>query len=266
MSNPLVNVVISDTHCGSDVGLMPPSFTTGAGNAITHGVNAHQSWLWQEFQSAWGQVQDVLNGDDFILTLNGDAIEGIHHRSTEMVSQKWEEHLGIATECLKPIAEQASDILVVKGTECHTANLEAALARELGSKHTAKDKWLYEVSGCLIDAAHHMGATSRAYLEASAYSIHMGNARQQYQRAGHRVPKVFLRGHRHVGGYFYDGYGIFAVTGAWQFLTRHGHKVVTDSIPSPTILVLDWRRVPQGGFPAITEIRSTPPQATIHEY
>lgn len=260
----LLNLIVSDTHCGSDVGLLAPSFQTGKGNVITHGNNHHQAWLWQNWKSLLAEAYKIIGKDKFVLTINGDAIEGIHHRSTEMVSQKWEEHLQIATDILKPVADKAAKVLVVKGTECHTQNLEQALSDRLGGG-VAKDKHLYRMHGCLIDAAHHMGTTSRSYLEASSYSIHMGNARLNYARAGHEIPKVFLRGHRHVGGQFNDGYGIYAVTGAWQFLTRHGHKVVTDSIPSPTILVLDWRGARKGDLPRVHELRATPPQEEIQE-
>ena len=76
---------------------------------------------------------------------------------------------------------------------------------------------------------------------------------------------MFLRGHRHCGGVFNDGAGIWGVTGAWQMLTRHGFKVVPDSIPSPTALVLDWRDKKSGELPTPIEIKFRNPQATIHE-
>lgn len=262
MASPKVNVIISDTHCGSDVGLMPALWENGKGNQLTHGNNFHQQWLWENFISCQQRVYDYLGKEPFILTFNGDAIEGIHHRTTEIVSSKWEEHLDIAIKCLKPLADKSHATLVVKGTECHTLNLENELNRQLGGEG-AKDKWLYKINGCLVDAAHHIGTTSRAHLESSAYSINIANASRQAERAGHEVPRVFLRGHRHVGGYFSDGYSMMGITGAWQFLTRHGHKVVPDSIPSPTIMVLDWRWSEEGGLPTVVEFRATPPQETI---
>jgi hypothetical protein len=129
----------------------------------------------------------------------------------------------------------------------------------------AKDKWLIRVAGTLIDATHHVGTTSRAYLEASAMSINMGNARLNYATNGHEIPKVFLRGHRHVPGYFTDGAGLFAITGAWQALTRYGHKVVPDSMCRPCIYVLDWRGLPDNSIPRVHEIQYKPKQQEIYE-
>jgi hypothetical protein len=138
--------------------------------------------------------------------------------------------------------------------------METLLAQKLGALGgIAKDKWLLKINGCLVDAAHHMGVTSRAYLEAGAMSIQMGNARLNYLRAGQPVPKVFLRAHRHCGGHFSDGQGLFAVTGAFQFLTRHGHKIVTDSIPRPSMLVLDWRNKEPGELPQVHDVTFNPP-------
>jgi len=137
--------------------------------------------------------------------------------------------------------------------------MEDVLAEKLHAESgKARDKWLIEVHGCLVDVAHHTGVTSRAYLEASAMSINLGNARVNYSRCGQRVPQVFLRGHRHCGGYFSDGAGMYAITGAWQSLTRHGYKVVTDSLPRPTMMVLDWRGKPAGALPMVHEIVFNP--------
>jgi hypothetical protein len=110
-----------------------------------------------------------------------------------------------------------------------------------------------------------MTTTSRAYLEASAMSILMGNARNNSIRSGHRVADIYLRGHRHCGGFYTDNAGMFGVTGGWQFLTRHGHKVVTDSIPRPSILILDFRGKKPGELPIHQSITFNPPQDEIHQ-
>lgn len=256
---------MSDTHCGSEVGLAPRSFKLRKGNVVTIGDNLCQQWLAHQWELAQARVRDILGKDPAILVINGDAIEGVHHRNNkELIAAEMDRHVTIAVECLKPFAALAAKTFVTKGTECHTDGLEDLLAHELNAvDRSAHDKWLIEIHGCLVDAAHHTSVTSRAYLEASAMSISMGNARLNYARMGQRVPAVFLRAHRHCGGWFSDGRGLFCVTGGWQFLTRHGHKVVTDSIPRPTVMVLDWRRKPPGQLPEVHEIESVIPQPQI---
>jgi hypothetical protein len=170
----------------------------------------------------------------------------------------------MAAEALKPLTSKAAATFVVKGTECHTHDVESYLARLIGARdEVAREKWLINIHGCAIDATHHIGATSRAYLEASALSITLGNARLNSVRAGHPVAQVYLRGHRHCGGVYSDGSGMIGVTGGWQFLTRHGHKVVPDSIPRPSLLILDWRGKPQGALPTPHHIFYNPPAPKV---
>lgn len=254
-------VVVSDLHCGSDVGLAPPVTHSRAGNAIGFGHNIHQQWLWKNWLDGAKRVKAILGKDEAALLVNGDAVEGTHHRNeADTVVPDIEVHCEMAAVSLKPLTDLAKKRFIVAGTECHTRHIEDFLADKIGAEtKKAKDKWHLSINGCSIDAAHHMGTSSRAYLEASLMSIQMGNARLNYLRAGHPVPQVFLRGHRHCGGYYSDGQGLFAVTGGWQFLTRHGFKVVTDSIPRPSILVLDWRGKPEGALPFVHDITFNPP-------
>lgn len=257
-------IVVSDLHCGSPYGLAPPSFRTDDGNDLGHGSNAHQAWLWHWWRTLIAEAAERLRGATIGVIVNGDATEGNHHRSTEMTTPREHEHCKMAYACLLPLAKHAPRRYVIDGTECHTKGLEHDLARMLHAEGgKAHGKLLLEVHGCLLDITHHIGVTSRAYLEASGMGINMGNARLNYARVGQRVPSVYLRGHRHAGGIYSDGYGIMAVSGGWQYLTRHGRKVVPDSICTPTVIVLDWRGRKYGGLPHAEALQATPPEQRI---
>jgi hypothetical protein len=258
-------IVVSDLHCGSVVGLAAPYTATEHGNVVGFGSNVHQAWLWDNWSSMIEQVRAIVGADDAALIINGDATEGVHHRNdAEILASNIETHINMAHQCLAPLAELCKEVFVTAGTECHTRNMENVLAQRLGAVGAkAKDKWLIRINDCLIDVAHHMPTSGRAYLEASSMSICMGNARQNYLRCGHEVPRIYLRGHRHCGGHYSDGNSLFCATGAWQFLTRHGHKVVTDSIPRPSVVILDWRQRRSGELPDVKEILFNPPQNEI---
>jgi hypothetical protein len=241
-------VICSDLHCGSAVGLWPDGHETSTGNKISLGNNLHQQWLWQCWQDAIKQAVAHFKGRPFALIVNGDCIEGRHHGTSEIVAALNHDHSMAAVECLRPLSAAAAVTYMTAGTECHVGDWEKMIASELKAKWLG-DKGLIEIHGTLLDIAHHMPTSARAYLEAGAMSISMGNARQNYSRVGHRVPKVFLRGHRHVGGLFSDAAGLFMVTPAWQLLTRYGHKVVGDSICRPGIGILDWAGSEKGSIP-----------------
>lgn len=257
-------LVLSDTHCGSSVALAHPESEQEEGNVVGFGRNYHQEWLWQCWNDALRQAKAKLKGANIGLVINGDATEGAHHRTAELIAASIEEHCEIARKCLLPFREITEKAFVVKGTECHTHGMENKLAHDLKAEAgKAKNKWLIRVNGTLVDIAHHIGTSSRAYLEASQMSIGMQNARLNYQRTNQEPPSVFLRGHRHCGGLYSDGSSMIGITGAWQFLTRFGHKAVTDSIPRPSMILLDWRGRKQGELPNAEQIVFNPPQEEI---
>lgn len=244
-------VVVSDLHCGSNVALWPPDGELELGNSVSFGKNHHQKWLWDVWTDLIDRAKSHFGKDPWVLICNGDLQEGSHHHSKEVVAAEEADHAAAAVKCLRPLAEAAAETYVVRGTECHVKNFEKWIAKDLGAVF-AGDALLLEIHGTLIDAKHHMPTSSRAYLEAGSLSIVMGNARLNYSRCGHRLPKVFLRGHRHVGGYYSDGSGLIAVTGAFQLLTRYGKKVVGESLCRPSFAILDWRTLPENSIPSIT--------------
>lgn len=250
MKPPLLNLVISDTHCGSDYGLLPEHVIMDDRRVLGHGSNQFLKWMWSRFEDMTQRFNDVRGTDPYILTLGGDLIEGIHHGSKEVVAAKFEEHLAIAKAALRPLVAGACKVVTVRGTECHTHDFERIFCKDMRIDPPGDFKQ-YHVHGCLVDVRHHMPVTSRVHLESGALSIVMANARANMLRNSHPIPRVFLRGHRHCVGDYCDGESMIAVNGAWQGLTRHGSKVVPDAITRPSAYLLDWRHSPKGDLPAI---------------
>lgn len=259
---PKLQVILSDLHCGSDVGLLPEKVELDDGQTLGHGKNAWQAWLWQEFKAGLKWVDGIVGKQQFGLTLTGDLIEGIHHRSDEVVAMKLMEHLAIARASVGSLIHRAVHTDIIRGTECHTHDFETVFAKEFGIGK-AHDFVQRDFNGVLMDARHHMPCTSRKHLESSALGIISTNNVANAVRAGHRPARIFLRGHRHVHGIYSDGDCLVCVTGAWQGLTRHGRKVVADSIPRPSIIVLDARNTKHGELPAVHQKVFNPPQNLV---
>ena len=259
---PQVVLVLSDLHCGSDVAVLPTEVTLDDGQTLGHGKNKLQKWLWDKFQETQALMLEKIGNAPFVLVLNGDLIEGMHHRSVEVVSAKMVEHLAIARAVLGPLVERAHTTHVIKGTEVHTYDFERVFAKEMGLGD-AYDFIQFKVNDVLIDARHHMSCTSRLHLESTALGVLAANNRSNAIRAGHEPARVFLRGHRHIPGTYSDGEVLVAATGAWQGLTRHGAKVVADSISRPSMLLLDWRGLPKGHLPSVTHTVCNPPQQLV---
>lgn len=259
---PIGAVVISDLHVGGTTALWPPDGKLTSGNSVGIGRNEHQRWLWRVWQDTIKTAVAHFGDDPWVLILNGDLIEGAHHHNKEMCAVVEADHMEAAVQCLKPLSKLAHEIYVLRGTECHTRDFETVIAQKLGATYCG-DKALLQIHGTTIDVAHHMPTSGRAYLEASALSILMGNARLNYARVGHRLPKVFLRAHRHVGGVYSDGSSAIVATGAYQLLTRWATKVVGESICRPAFAILDWRGCPKNSLPSIKLPTYDPHQTKI---
>lgn len=236
MNTPKQIFCLSDPHCGSDVGLRPPVVRLKNGNENHIGDSAHQQLLWDWWLEAMEWINVTSGSQPFVLLLNGDLIEGIHHGSAEVIATQWDIHMSIAIQTLLPLCQKAAAVVVVRGTEVHTRDLEDALARDLGAEGgEARDQWNFTINGVLNNAQHHMGTTKRTWLESGDLGRVMMNHLSNTDLAGHEGPRVFWRAHRHVSGHWQTRNRHALVCGGWQFLTRYGHKVVGDSIPMPSV-------------------------------
>lgn len=258
MSEPKVNLVINDTHCGSEHGLLPDVVAMEDGRILSCNGSRKLEFLWKSWLDMREAFFQIVGDDSYIFTLNGDVIEGCHHGTDEVVAAKMSQHLTIAQECVGPFIEMAEKTYVTRGTQCHTGEWEALLCERYGLGK-AKDFQQYEVNGCLVDARHHMPTATSVIQESAAMSKVITNSVANAVRAGHPVPKVLLRAHRHLTGDYCDGERMLVVPGPWQYQTRFGYKVATESVPRFSAYVLDWRNVPEGGLPARHCLVYTPP-------
>jgi hypothetical protein len=250
-----VILLLSDLHIGSTVGLWPEGFICNEGFPI--GQNKFQEWLWACWQDMLGWAKTTIGKDDFELVLNGDLVEGIHHRTLQVMSADVSDQTTAVLDVLGLLSARASRVHVVKGTECHTRNDEIRIGSALNGTRDpqtgqhAWDRLDLDVNGCLVSFAHHIGTTSRPYLEAAQHSINLGVEIHEAARMGRPIPKVICRAHRHRHGVWSDGNSMSIVTGAWQGITRFGRKVVPAAIPQPSAVILDWRSVEKGELPIV---------------
>lgn len=232
-------VCIGDLHAGSTVALIPPMCPLLDDGWWDH--NAIQAWLWECWGRFWEDVKRIVAGRRFALVVNGDAIEGLHHRTMQVVHADPGCHIKIAAMLLREHAKNASKVYLTRGTEAHVGHsAESGLGSMIGAeKHPASDThapyhWLirHRKSRLLMSVKHHMSTTSRHALEASGMGIHLAEERMQCANAGWPMPDVVIRSHRHIPGMIQNSSGAYFVSlPAWQALTSYGWKVVPNAIP-----------------------------------
>lgn len=267
-SGPIRKIlVLADIHAASSKGLLPPDFQTFEGNVVK--LNAMQEWLWMCWERANQFAEEVIDGEPFALVLNGDLVEGIHHHTTEIVSPDIQDHFNAAIEILSPLAQRASKVFVVRGTEAHTKNLEEGIAKVLGAEKDhqtnqfSSDRWTLDLNGVRHVFRHHIGTTVRRGLAGTQLSANLAEEQVEAINNGEPIPRVVCCAHRHKFGQYQDGNGMLVVSPPWQGLTRFGHKVVSQARSQPGLFILDHKNKRTGELPnVISRCYTTPePQA-----
>jgi hypothetical protein len=240
-------LVLSDTHIGSTVALWPPELVSVSGHDLR--ASKFQLWLWACWQSMqkWVKKQ-VKKGDELTIVFNGDIIEGIHHRTIEIMSPAIDDQYAAAMEIFRDLINELKpkQTFMIKGTECHTGNAEATVGRLIdsvpdpGTKQHAWDYLKLDVDGCVTSFAHHCSCSTRKNLQATQHSIMIFDEAARALDAGRAPARVVCRAHRHEHGVWNTGSHLSCVTGPWQALTRHGQKVVPGAIPKPSAILLNY--------------------------
>lgn len=240
-------IVISDLHCGCQMGLCPRNGIRLDNNGTYKPSTAQVRVLdhWDYFWKTW--VPKVTRGEPYAVAVNGDAIEGIHHRSVTQISSNIEIHRRIAYEMLAPVRAKAATMYMVRGTEAHTGQSgqdEEELAKDLDAMRNpegraSRDSLWVQVGNCRVHLAHHVGTTSSTAYEASAPLRGLVSMFEAAGRWGHKAPDVVVRSHRHqhveARVPTARGYGIVFTTPAWQLPGPFVYKVSPDKAEFPQI-------------------------------
>ena len=201
--------------------MWPSDYRTQEGHRLE--PNEFQSWL----EDCWKDGLEWVDkhARNPILVLNGDLVDGVHHKSTEVMSARFDDHVGALIHLVRPIAERSRATYVTLGTEAHTQTAEHAIAEALRAKkyrsfRAAHDVLNLDINGIEVEVMHHISTSSTPWTEASGHCSSLNARRAERARQGRSAPRVIVRGHRHRFGFWCDGAGLTVVTPSWQGLTR----------------------------------------------
>ena len=238
-------VCFGDLHCGSTVGLCPPE-----GIELDDGglyiPNKAQLWLWDNWEKAWDKIKSVKRKNKkakLHLILNGDAVDGDHHRTTQIATAHEGVHVGCAIESLRvPLALKPDSLHILRGTSAHVGRaggLEEGMGKALKEQRwpvvedpdtgtvTSYTRTL-KFGSLRFDIKHHgrMGRrahTKGPYIRWAAQDIFFN-----YMMDGDKAPDIAIRSHFHQ---FADSGKIHKVKTrlvalpAWQLATEYVHRV-----------------------------------------
>lgn len=149
-------LVIGDLHCGSLVGLTPPSWFIS--EKRNKKIALLQRQMWKNYKQMLYEIGKVD-----LLVVNGDAIEGhgVKSSGSQLLTTDLLIQTDIACECLQEI--EYKKILLTHGTPYHTSSnggedFQKVIADKMGGK--VYDELRLDVEGVIFDIKHHIGSSS----------------------------------------------------------------------------------------------------------
>lgn len=248
-------VVISDTHSGCQLALMPPAFQLDGGPVVSQSQVQKELWkMWRYFWEVW--VPKATKGEPYIIVHNGDAVEGVHHNSVTQITHNIKDQVKMAKTIMQPVISnpKCKAYYHIRGTEAHvgkSGQAEEGLASALGAvpdeagNHARWELYLKMADKYLIHFTHHVGTSSSSSYESTAVYKEYIEACVEAGRWGHPRPDCLVRSHRHRG-FTTDvptdkGKGIVHITPAWQlktpFVFKLGMKMSTPQIGGSLISI-----------------------------
>lgn len=257
-----VLVVVADTHSGSSTGLLPPENWVGL-DGQTVRLSTGQKVLWQQWEECWERVRQLRKGARLVVIHNGDAIDGKHHDTTQLVTSDIEEqkrmHLAAMDHALKVAQHnpKKDKLFYVFGTETHVGGAEDAIARDLGAEPlimpTPANEWRdgcfihyhlkLNINGVRFDIAHHgLPSGTRAWTKNNGLFY---VAKSHYFDCIERdvQPFDYIIGshlHEYITAMYegIKGSTRAIMTPAFQLKTHFGHKVARNKLSSIGLVII----------------------------
>lgn len=209
-----VIVVLSDTHAGHKLGLMPPDVTLyeedERGNPVpyTPRQTASQAYLWRIYNEYLTRSIEIADGAPIIVIHNGDLTQGIKHKE-QLVTTSIGNQILISVANLLPWLRypNVKVMRIVQGTQSHefmestapmlVTNALAQVSQECDVRML--NHGLLTVGGVTIDYAHHgPGPGGREWLRGNEARFYLRNLMMQEIARGEKPPRLVLRGHVHT--------------------------------------------------------------------
>ncbi len=269
-NRPILVACVSDVHAGGTTALCPDKIVLDDGGEY-HASKA-QRWLMQCWRDYWTKVDDRRTelGAELYVVFNGDAVEGDHHRTTQIMTANpngqaaaWGAAVAI------PLALKPDRIVITRGTAAHVG--QSAATEERIADGLRRDKrpiisepdtnaaswwhWRPELQGVRLDVTHHGRIGQREHTRSSQIVLYAHDIHLSYTKRGERPPDLALRGHNHKEADSFDAVKPRVVaTGAFQLGTGHVHQVQPDSLADVMGVIVPI----QGGAYDVEKVRFVP--------
>jgi len=236
-----INCILSDTHCGSDRAIFPPVITLpklmADDNERTLRYTNNQKKIYEHLMFCAKHIKSKYKDHQKIIIHNGDAIEGVHHRTIQLSAPMPEDHVLIHQQVMETFLHEigfsvknGDELHYSSGTETHTGWTESSIVRyfesygakfhdELKLKQYEKTLWF----------AHQWRNVGNGANESSPINNGLKDMYYNSIKEGWQMPDITVGSHYHkaaVGSFSQNWktyYGM--ITPSFQMKTRFGQKV-----------------------------------------
>lgn len=241
MNKDTIVACIADLHSGSSTALFPPDiryFKHG-----NHTPSAMQKDMFEHWMACAKELKDARRGKKLIVVIDGDAVDGNHHGTPQLVTMLPNEQIDLHIELMKAFLIEAGfkygadELYYVTGTETHVDETEDEIGRRMqaipnGRVH-AHDELKIEVNEQRLWFTHQGPGTGRGANQGNALRNWLRDLFEECKQENLTPPDVVVTGHVHkpyysahvgrIDGDYHTVHGM--ITPSWQGKTRYGYKV-----------------------------------------
>lgn len=236
-----INCIISDTHCGSDRAVFPPTISLpplmADENERLLRYSNNQKKLFDYLMLCGKHIKEKFKNHQKVIIHNGDAIENTHHRTIQLSAPQASDHVLIHIEVMECFLEavgfsvkNGDELYYGSGTEAHTEYTEAGIARYFDG-YNAKyyDELKLDQFGKKIWLVHQWKGAGDGQNEGNAIVSGLRAMYFNSIKEGWTMPNLTIGSHFHkctLGTYSQNWetyYGM--ITPSFQMKTRFGQKV-----------------------------------------
>jgi hypothetical protein len=186
-------LVISDTHCGHQVGLCSPEFSPPP-------INEREERFWRVRKELWDFFAETVEKyrPYDILIFNGDAIEGKGERSggTEVFRSDRKVQIDIAKSVIQFI--NAGTNRLIFGTASHVGKEEdwEDVLADLADARIGSHEW-FDINGRVFDCKHKIGSSTIPHGRMTPLAREILWNRLWSSRGQQPLADVLIRSHAH---------------------------------------------------------------------
>lgn len=212
-------LVVSDFHCGHEVGLTPPQWNP---EYEADHMTQYRAYMWQQFSRA----VDVLRPID-ILVANGDLIDGRGEKSgsEELIVLDRLLQAKMAVEVIRHC--KSPKVFVTRGTDYHVGKEESweSLVGELLGADRVGDVINIDVNGLMFNFRHHIGGSQTPLGRSTPLAREMVWNALWAQHKGFPQADVLVRSHVHYMSFAgFPGQLAMTTPGLQGYGTRYGER------------------------------------------